>query len=621
MKKLLLFSLFLLLSNPTFAEMPSNMTDRQYQSYTETSDGKTSLRVKLSSDSTIGSTKVTLNTASFDTLLSASDDTLQKALDTIDDNAISSESDPTVDTSAEIQAIIGANIYQAYDADLTTWAGITPGANVGTFLGTPSSANLLSAITDETGTGTAVFSNSPTFDDDITLHSAGVKLTGDGDGALTILGLGNGYDEDLTFNFDDVENTVGVTTSTGVTKINFGSINIDAGTVTASLTGNASGSSGSCTGNAATATKSTNLIGGNSTTLLGSIPYQSNTDTTTLLGPNTTTTKKFLRMTGDGTNGAAPAWDTLIAGDVPTLNQDTTGSAVYWKTSGTGKASLTGPGTGTTRAKTVRDADDTILELGGSYTPSGTWNWTSATATWPTFNQNTSGSSASCTGNAATVTNGIYTTSQVTALAAVTEAGDKDKYLHSNASTGALEFVAGSGGGDMVLADSQSVTGLKTFDKDKIAMKGTSTGVTTLSTANTSATSYTATFPAKDGTVAMTSDIPAVTYSKSFIITNPSSSADGAVWRTPSAITITAVHGVVVGGTNLVGHLTECDSDGLNPAGVDGATDMTITTSNTNDDGTLSNASIDAGDYVGWRTTSVSGVVGKAIITYDFTIN
>jgi hypothetical protein len=60
----------------------------------------------------------------------------------------------------------------------------------------------------------------------------------------------------------------------------------------------------------------TNLIGGNGTTLLGSIPYQSGTDTTTQLAPNTTSTKKFLRMTGTGTNGAAPAWDTVTAADV-----------------------------------------------------------------------------------------------------------------------------------------------------------------------------------------------------------------------------------------------------------------------------------------------------------------
>ena len=57
---------------------------------------------------------------------------------------------------------IGVSV-QAYDADLTTWAGITPAANVGTFLATPSSANLRAALTDETGTGAAVFAGGPSF--------------------------------------------------------------------------------------------------------------------------------------------------------------------------------------------------------------------------------------------------------------------------------------------------------------------------------------------------------------------------------------------------------------------------------------------------------------------------
>lgn len=37
------------------------------------------------------------------------------------------------------------------------------GTNVATFLGTPTSANLAAAVTDETGTGAAVFANTPTF--------------------------------------------------------------------------------------------------------------------------------------------------------------------------------------------------------------------------------------------------------------------------------------------------------------------------------------------------------------------------------------------------------------------------------------------------------------------------
>jgi hypothetical protein len=65
------------------------------------------------------------------------------------------------------------------------------------------------------------------------------------------------------------------------------------------------------------------LAGGNATTLLGSLPYQSAANTTTLLSPNVTTTRKFLRMTGDGTNGTAPAWDTVTATDLGSVSAAT----------------------------------------------------------------------------------------------------------------------------------------------------------------------------------------------------------------------------------------------------------------------------------------------------------
>jgi len=57
--------------------------------------------------------------------------------------------------------------------------------------------------------------------------------------------------------------------------------------------------------------------------------------------------------------------------------------------------------------------------------------------------------------------------------------------------------------GDMLLGTSQTVTALKTFNKDMFAMKGTSTGVTTLSTANTSVNNYTVTLPAATGTICL----------------------------------------------------------------------------------------------------------------------
>lgn len=109
------------------------------------------------------------------------------------------------------------------------------------------------------------------------------------------------------------------------------------------------------------------------------------------------------------------------------------------------------------------------------------------------------------------------------------------------------------------------------------------------------------------------------TQSKSFVITNPTSSADSPLWEPPVAISISAVHLLCKGGV-VVGHLTEQDTNGLNDAGVDGATDITgIVDTTVNDDGSLSNPTIDAGDWIGWRTTSAATSSTKSIITFDYT--
>lgn len=78
--------------------------------------------------------------------------------------------------------------------------GNSPTITFGTGLIT--SAALATGLSDEQGTGVVTFSDSPTFVDDITIAAAGVKLTG-ADGALTILGLGNGNDEDLKIDLDN----------------------------------------------------------------------------------------------------------------------------------------------------------------------------------------------------------------------------------------------------------------------------------------------------------------------------------------------------------------------------------------------------------------------------------
>jgi hypothetical protein len=60
--------------------------------------------------------------------------------------------------------------------------GITNlGTGIATFLGTPSSANLASAVTDETGSGSLVFATLPTF------GATGVKFSGSTSGTTTVL--------------------------------------------------------------------------------------------------------------------------------------------------------------------------------------------------------------------------------------------------------------------------------------------------------------------------------------------------------------------------------------------------------------------------------------------------
>ena len=62
-------------------------------------------------------------------------------------------------------------------------------------------------------------------------------------------------------------------------------------------------------------------------TTLGDLTYENSTPAPARLAGNTTATKNYLTQTGTGSVSAAPGWGTISAGDVPTLNQNTTGTA------------------------------------------------------------------------------------------------------------------------------------------------------------------------------------------------------------------------------------------------------------------------------------------------------
>lgn len=132
---------------------------------------------------------VRLNTSSFDNNLSPDDVDVQTAMETID----------------EIVGGGGGGGLAANDID--------------------TSAELRTILTDENGTGALLFSGatSPTFVTPVlgvaaatSLNPGGVVMTGDGDGALTILGAGDGFDEDIILNLDDTGNTLNIYSSTGV---------------------------------------------------------------------------------------------------------------------------------------------------------------------------------------------------------------------------------------------------------------------------------------------------------------------------------------------------------------------------------------------------------------------
>lgn len=94
-------------------------------------------------------------------------------------------------------------------------------------------------------------------------------------------------------------------------------------------------------------------------TTLGDISYSNGTNVVRL-GGNTTSTKQFLTQTGTGTISAAPTWGTIVAADIPTLNQNTTGTA----SNITGIATIANGGTGQTTAPAAFNALSPMTNAG-----------------------------------------------------------------------------------------------------------------------------------------------------------------------------------------------------------------------------------------------------------------
>jgi hypothetical protein len=113
--------------------------------------------------------------------------------------------------------------------------------------------------------------------------------------------------------------------------------------------------------------------------------------------------------------------------------------------------------------------------------------------------------------------------------------------------------------------------------------------------------------------------LPAITYSKSFVISNPTSSSDSPLWRVPYNITITAIHVLCIGAA-IVGQLIQYNSNG-GGAGTTVGADITGIVNTNVDNGDLTGAIITAGNYLGWNTTSATTGANRAIISFDYQID
>jgi hypothetical protein len=143
--------------------------------------------------------------------------------------------------------------------------------------------------------------------------------------------------------------------------------------ITGSITGNAGGSSASCTGNAATATKSTNIAGGAG----GSIPYQSSADNTSMLANGSV--GQFLRSAG---TTAAPVWSTPTFPNTATTGKVMVGNGTNWV-----ESTPTFPNASATTGKVVKSDGTNWVASTETYAAPGTTgnvltsdgtNWTSA---------------------------------------------------------------------------------------------------------------------------------------------------------------------------------------------------------------------------------------------------
>lgn len=337
------------------------------------------------------------------------------------------------------------------------------------------------------------------------------------------------------------------------------------GPLTGSVTGNCSGSSGSCTGNSANVTGTIAIANGGTgqTTAANAI--------TALTGAQTA--GKYLRS--DGTNAALA---TISAGDVPTLNQNTTGSSASCTGNAanvTGTVAIGNGGTGQTSQAAAITAL-TGAQTTGYYLRSNGTNAVLASISAgdvPTLNQNTTGSAGSVSGSQTGITtvgtlsslivsgslqagNAVAATNVQIDIAGVASKAGRlafkesgvDKWFIGNGAaneTGNFEIYNASGSMPIMILKSNSYVGILKTPTTALDVNGTVTATTFAGALTGNVTGNCS------GTSGSTIGSSASCTGNAANVTGTVAIANGGTGQTTAAAAITALTGTQVSGQYL----------------------------------------------------------------------
>lgn len=275
--------------------------------------------------------------------------------------------------------------------------------------GTITSAQVLASVSDETGTGLLVFGTSPTLTTPIlgtptsgTLtNCTGLPAAGVTGTALVASAIGTtvqAYDADLT-TWAGVTPGTGIATALAVAVGTAGSPVVNGGALGTPSSGTATNLSGTAASlTAGTVTTNANLTG-----------HVTSVGNAAVLGSFTVAQLNTALSDGDIATGGGTATGT-----------NTGDNATNTQYSGlVSNATHTGDATGATALTVVAINGTNMAGLATGILKNTTTTGVPSIAVagdFPTLNQNTSGSAASCTGNAATVTTNANLTGHVTSV-------------------------------------------------------------------------------------------------------------------------------------------------------------------------------------------------------------